>query len=175
MNPTKFTLDSQYLRHDGGTKFYQVFRIRAAVEGSEPGAAALMRKSPVTVTHWGPIRTTAHEKPHRPSLGGQHQVHEGDNYSSVISAKRGRGYKSLEVSWGTTEVILGPEALAKRMVEHFGHKIAVEGILPVLGVTEDGRIIGASAEVAMPASVSAAPKEPEKPVSRADVSGWGEF
>lgn len=97
---------SNWLEHEGGTKFYQVFQLVP-----ETGRS-------VTVTHWGKMAVARGEKNVRPVNGGETQVVEGRLLISKTTAKIKRGYSvdnSTENSYGDD---------SPWFVEHFGAELA---------------------------------------------------
>lgn len=99
-----------YLRHKGGTKFYQVFQFKP--EGGRP----------ITLTHYGPIGTEPSHGMRRPVLGGTTQIHSGAVLMSKISAKEKRGY--VREDGMQTTMLDGIES--HWWVHHFGAALAHE-------------------------------------------------
>lgn len=94
---SKFTVDSSYMLHSGGTKFYQVFRFAREDAGS---------KVSVSMNHWG-SQGTVKPGPRRPISGGEMDLRKADEYLSQIKAKKARGYDT-DVMWAeTTSFSLG--------------------------------------------------------------------
>ena len=76
----KIDVEIAFMRHKGGTKYYQVFQFKP--EGARP----------ITLTHYGPLGTDRLHGMRRPVLGGATQVHGGAVFTSKINAKEKRGY-----------------------------------------------------------------------------------
>ena len=74
---------TQYMSHESGTKYYQVFQV--SPELSSKAAAS------ITVMHWGPV---AKCRSRRPVLGGQTQIKHGLLRSQAVWDKEKRGYRA---------------------------------------------------------------------------------
>ena len=99
-------VESKWLEHSGGTKFYQVFMLMPE-EGK-----------PVTVCHWGKMTIAAGKRNVRPVLGGETQLHEGAVMASKVNNKIKRGYDQADM------VSMNVEDDSEWFVQHFGADLA---------------------------------------------------
>lgn len=111
-------IDVTYMKHSGGTKFYQVFELRAN------GRVA-------TVCHWGKI--VGRGSFPKPVNGGQTQVFTRPEMRQKIEEKRKRGYTVHDENTIAYDcgLEINHEGTFRRldsdwMVEHFGMMLAHE-------------------------------------------------
>ena len=72
-----FSNHTVLLEHSGGTKFYQLFRIRRDIDDTT--------YAEVTVAHYGPKKSLGDA---RPISGGQTKIYPGSAYESLLQEKK---------------------------------------------------------------------------------------
>lgn len=154
-------VDKQYLLHEGGTKFYQVMRVR----DTGTGKAA-------TVTHWGSLKGEPGLTPIKDH--GQRKVSADDSYREAIRAKKGRGYED-RIEWGETQQFHSIDECRKYLVTELA-ATDMEGVLRYIGL-EKKDIFAPMGDVDDSPAVAAArsAKAPEAPAAASDMDDWGEF
>lgn len=126
-----FEVRKLWMDHDGGTKFYQVFRISAQVAWGAPV---------VTLGHYGK-QSVAKGLGSRPINGGSTKIYPGDKYREVIGEKNRvrAGGRYLSTPAGeVTEVFNDEKAFTAYLTKMFmvNDRSDIENELGLHGVRE---------------------------------------
>jgi hypothetical protein len=169
----KFMIDSCYLLHEGGTKFYQCFRFTAEGVGKWPFPPGASKRA-ISLNHWGPH--TGAPGPRRPVEGGQTKLLDNDQYLGQRSIKMGRGYELLQLSHENTESFTSPNAQLKfqqELTKLVGAKTRDE-ILIKLGIGVEATPIAAEDAALAPTPSAHSSPIATEPDSTSDPR-WGSW
>lgn len=114
------TIRTTWMRHSGGTKYYQIFEFK-------PKSGV-----PITLVHYGPV-TPRVTRFHRPVNGGQVDIHRGALGLAKQRAKEGRGYSEddsqtsfVNRGHGNLREIFGAQLAHELDVAMYGHLAAAD-------------------------------------------------
>lgn len=160
----KFVIDKQFLLHEGGTKFYQVMRVKRQHDIAGLGG--------VTVKNWGPQKGSHNLAPMKDH--GRRTWFAGDHYSTWIGEKKKRGYKD-RISWGWTNVLDGEEKLEEKLVAELG-RVDATAVLKALGIGLVDTVDPTTDAEHSPAfSAARSARAEHVPVESESLEEWGEF